>query len=529
MLEHIDFSLVNWSRAQFALTAMYHWLFVPLTLGLSFIIAFMESIYVHTGNEEWKRITKFWMTLFGINFAIGVATGIILEFEFGTNWSNYSWFVGDIFGAPLAIEGIMAFFMESTFIAIMFFGWTKVSKRTHLTATWLTAVGANLSALWILVANGWMQNPVGMWFNPETARNEMNNFWAVLFSPAAASKWTHTTASGFVLASLFVMGISSWFLLKKREINLAKKSIIIASTFGILSSLYVIGTGDFSARTVAKTQPMKMAAVEGLFVGSEKAPLLAFGILTKARGEEILKDNDKFILRLEVPFEGFLSYMIHGDFNTFVPGVKDLVEGNEKYGIMSYYEKIERGYEAQQTLRQFKEITDKNTPEYQQLLAKFTDRDFLENYFKYFGYGAYYDSDPSKMKKNVLQLIPNIPITFYAFHTMVGLGILFLILFVAFLALVLNDKIENKRWLYIIGIISIPLAYLAQQCGWIVAEVGRQPWVIQDLMPTISAVTNIGASAVKTTFILFGITFTALLIAELKIMFSQIKKGPSEK
>ena len=199
MLENLDLALVDWSRAQFALTAMYHWVFVPLTLGLSFIIAIMETIYVRTGNPEWKKVTKFWMTLFGINFAIGVATGIILEFEFGTNWSSYSWFVGDIFGAPLAIEGMLAFFMESTFIAVMFFGWNKVSKRFHLTSTWLTAVGANLSALWILVANAWMQNPVGMEFNPETARFEMQNFFEVVFNPVAVSKFTHTSSSGWLI------------------------------------------------------------------------------------------------------------------------------------------------------------------------------------------------------------------------------------------------------------------------------------------------------------------------------------------
>src|SRR6056297_440650 len=249
MIENLDFALVNWSRAQFALTAMYHWLFVPLTLGITFIIAFMETIYVKTGDPEWKKATKFWMTLFGINFAIGVATGLILEFEFGTNWSNYSWFVGDIFGAPLAIEGILAFFMESTFIAIMFFGWNKVSKKIHLLATWLTAIGANLSALWILVANGWMQNPVGMTFNPETARNEMQNFWEVIFSQVAVDKWVHTTSSGFVLASIFVIGVSSWFLLKNREVILAKKSILVAAVFGLISSVYLVGTGDSSAKS----------------------------------------------------------------------------------------------------------------------------------------------------------------------------------------------------------------------------------------------------------------------------------------
>lgn len=527
MFENIDFSLVDWSRAQFALTAMYHWLFVPLTLGLSFIIAFMETLYVRTGNEEWKCITKFWMTLFGINFAIGVATGIILEFEFGTNWSNYSWFVGDIFGAPLAIEGIMAFFMESTFIAIMFFGWTKVSKKVHLAATWLTAIGANLSALWILVANGWMQSPVGMRFNPETARNEMQNFWEVLFSPAAASKWTHTTSSGFVLAAIFVIGISSWFLLKRRDVIVAKKSILVASIFGIISSLYLIGTGDYSARTVAGTQPMKMAAAEGLYVGTEKAPLLAFGLLTKIDQDEILDENvDKFLMKIEVPFEGFLSYMIHNDFNKFVPGVKDLVEGNEKYGIMSYAEKAERGFHAQQMLKQLKDIKDIQSAEYAQLYNRFVSEDFQENYFKYFGYGTFYNPDKEVMKTNLFKLIPNIPLTFYAFHIMVILGVYFLLLFALFIYLVLTDKLDKKKWLYILAIVTIPLVYIASQAGWIVAEVGRQPWVIQDLMSTLTAVTKIDSSAVKLTFVLFAITFTSLLIAELKIMFKQIKKGP---
>lgn len=527
MFESIDFSLVNWSRAQFALTAIYHWLFVPLTLGITFIIAFMETIYVRTGNEEWKRITKFWMTLFGINFAIGVATGIILEFEFGTNWSNYSWFVGDIFGAPLAIEGIMAFFMESTFIAIMFFGWNKVSKKVHLLATWLTAFGANLSALWILVANGWMQSPVGMWFNPETARNEMQSFWDVLFSPAAVSKFTHTTSSGFVLASLFVIGVSSWFLLKGREKSMAKKSIIVASVFGIISSLYLIGTGDFSARTVAKTQPMKMAAAEGLYEGTENANLVAFGLLTKTKGEDILSDKKKFLVKMEVPFDGFLSFMIHGDYETFVPGVQDLIEGNAQYGILSYYEKAKRGKHAQDVLKQALEMEDKESDEYKALIAKFNDVEFLETYFKYFGYGTYYHEDEAEMKKNMLQLIPNIPLTFYAFHVMVTLGFLFLVIFVIYLYLIIRRKLEGKRWLYILGIASVPLAYLASQAGWIVAEVGRQPWVIQDLMPTLTAVTKIDVSSVKVTFFLFTLTFTVLLIAELKIMFKQIKKGPS--
>ena len=278
-MENVDFSLVDWSRAQFALTAIYHWLFVPLTLGLSFIVAFMETMYVRTGSAEWKRITKFWMTLFGINFAIGVATGIILEFEFGTNWSNYSWFVGDIFGAPLAIEGILAFFLETTFIAVMFFGWKKVNKKFHLLSTWLVAIGSNLSALWILVANAWMQYPAGMKFNPDTARNEMVNFWEVLFSPVAINKFLHTISSGYVVASIFVIGVSAWFLLKRRERSFAKQSMIVAAVFGSVACVFLMFTGDSSARKMAKYQPMKFAAMENLYDGRQNAPLAMIGLL----------------------------------------------------------------------------------------------------------------------------------------------------------------------------------------------------------------------------------------------------------
>jgi cytochrome d ubiquinol oxidase subunit I len=323
MTQHFDPALIDWSRAQFALTAIYHWLFVPLTLGLSFLVAFMELIYVKTGNEEWKRITKFWMTLFGINFAIGVATGLILEFEFGTNWSNYSWFVGDIFGAPLAVEGIMAFFVESTFIAVMFFGWNKVSKRFHLVSTWLAAIGANLSALWILVANSWMQYPTGVHFNPETARNEMTSFWNVLFSPVAINKFLHTVMSGYVLSAIFVIGVSSWFLIKKRHIGLAKKSMLVATVFGLVMSIYIIVTGDHSARLMAKYQPMKFAAMENLYQGQTKAPLVVVGLLQKAPTDSLNKEE--FAFKIEIP--NLLSSMAFFDANAYVPGIKDLVLG----------------------------------------------------------------------------------------------------------------------------------------------------------------------------------------------------------
>ena len=235
MNELIDTSLVDWSRGQFALTALYHWIFVPLTLGLAVIMGIMETIYYKTGKEEWKLAAKFWMKLFGINFALGVSTGIILEFQFGTNWSNYSWFVGDIFGAPLAIEGILAFFMEATFIAVMFFGWTKVSKGFHLASTWLTGLGATISAWWILVANAWMQHPVGMEFNPETARNEMVNFMEIAFAHSAVIKFCHTVLNGWVLGAIFVVGVSSWYLLRKRNQQFAVSGIIIAAAFGLIA------------------------------------------------------------------------------------------------------------------------------------------------------------------------------------------------------------------------------------------------------------------------------------------------------
>ena len=258
MIESIDTSLIDWSRAQFAMTAMYHWIFVPLTLGLAVVMGIMETLYYKTGNEFWKKTAQFWMKLFGINFAIGVATGLILEFEFGTNWSNYSWFVGDIFGAPLAIEGILAFFMEATFIAVMFFGWGKVSKRFHLASTWLTGLGATISAWWILVANAWMQHPVGMEFNPDTVRNEMVDFWAVATSPVAVNKFFHTVLSGWVLGAVFVVGISCWYLLKKRNREFALASIKIGAIFGLVASLLSVWTGDGSGYQIAQTQPMKL-------------------------------------------------------------------------------------------------------------------------------------------------------------------------------------------------------------------------------------------------------------------------------
>ena len=517
MIENADLSLVDWSRAQFALTAMYHWIFVPLTLGLSFIVAIMETVYVRTGKEEWKRMTRFWMTLFGINFAIGVATGIILEFEFGTNWSNYSWFVGDIFGAPLAIEGLLAFFLESTFVAVMFFGWNKVSKGFHLTSTWLVGIGANLSALWILVANAWMQNPVGMTFNPETARNEMTDFWALLFNPIAIDTFFHTVTSGFLLASVFVLGVSAWFLLKKREEWLAGKSILIAGIFGLVSSLLVALTGDSSAKNIAKVQPLKFAAFEALYNGKENAGLAAIGILKDSDQKIGEKNRKDFVFKIEIP--GFLSILTGGNKSFFVPGIEDLVYGtSEKTKSISVAEKMERGKFARDVLTDYKRARMTNNAEQvNNIKAMFNDKDFIDNYFRYFGYGFLNKPEDA---------VPNVSVAFYTFHLMVMLGFFFILVCALALFFHFRGALSKHKWFLLILIISVPLVYIASQAGWVLTEMGRQPWIIQDLMPVSAAVSQISTGAVITTFILFAILFTALLFAEVSIMIRQIKTGP---
>ena len=514
MIENIDIALVNWSRAQFALSAAFHWVFVPLTIGLAFIMAMMETIYVKTGDPEWKRLTKFWMILFAINLAVGIATGLILEFQFGTNWSNYSWFVGDIFGAPLAIEGIFAFFIEATFLAVMFFGWNKISKKTHLFSTWMVAFGVTLSAVWILVANAWMQYPVGTSFNPDTARNEMTNFWEVLFSPMAIHKFLHTVSSAFVLAAVFVIGVSAWFLLKNREPLFARRSMNIAAIFGMASCIFLIITGDTSSRTVAKYQPMKFAASEALHTGKSGAGLTVFGIPSQ---------TEETKMKLEIP--GLLSWMTYYNKDAYVVGINDLVYGNAEQGIMSAAEKIERGKIAQQTLKDYKdakknkdeEDEDEMKEKAAELRAKFDDPAFMEEYFKYFGYA--FLNDPQS-------LVPNVPLTFWSYRVMVFSGLYFILLFAIVLWKVYRNSLEKRRWLLWVMLLSIPVPYIAGQAGWIVAEVGRQPWAVQDLLPTAAAVSAIDASAVQTTFILFAVIFTTLLIAELSIMVKQIKKGP---
>lgn len=513
-------TLVDWSRAQFALTAAYHWLFVPLTLGLSVIVAIMETIYYRTKEKRWLNTTKFWQTIFAINFAIGVATGIILEFEFGTNWSNYSWFVGDIFGAPLAIEGLFAFFMESTFFAVMFFGWNKVSAKFHLTATWLTAIGASISALWILIANSWMQYPVGMTFDPNQMRNVMTDFWAVVLSPVAINKIAHSIFSGWALAGVFVIGISSWLLFKKRNIEMALRSIKVSGWIGFIGIIMTIFSGDGSAKIVSKTQPMKLAAMEGLYHGEKGQSITAFGFLNPNK----TYDNNEPTFLFDISIPKGLSFLAEGDINAFVPGITDIINGisinsnGDTINTISYTERISIGKEAHNVLKQYdnaKKVGDTVSMSQANVL--------LQSKFKYFGYG--YFNTPE-------EAIPNVAITFYAFHIMVILGSYLFLYFIIIMILSYKNSLKKhliqNKWLHIIAIVSIPIVWICSEAGWIVAEVGRQPWTIEGLLPTCAAISDIPSSSVITTFSIFAILFLGLLIAEINILLNYISKKSKE-
>ena len=510
-------NVVDWSRAQFALTACYHWLFVPLTLGLGIIIGVMETIYYRTRDVKWLATTKFWMTLFGVNFAIGVATGIILEFEFGTNWSNYSWFVGDIFGAPLAIEGIVAFFMESTFIAVMFFGWKKVSPGFHLASTWLTALGASISALWILVANAWMQYPTGVTFNPDTMRNEMTSFVDVAFSPMAMNKVFHTVTSAWTLGGAFVVGVCAWMMLKGRNRDHCLRSIKVGAWVGLVGIVLTSISGDSSAVTVAKHQPMKLAAMEGLYKGEKGQAIVAFGILNPAK--EVGDNQDPYLFDISIPHG--LALLATHDFNAFVPGIEDVIKGKSfdkngnPVGTISYLQRMGHGKAAQTALGQYHRAVERgDTTPLQQY------RQVINDNFQYLGY-AYLD-DPK-------EAVPNVPLTFYSFHFMVTIGGYLVLFFIVVLLLLYKPKwIPAKQKFakagYWLAIITIPLTYMCSMSGWIVAEVGRQPWTIQDLMPNKVAISDLSAGYVQVTFWIFAVVFTALLIADVSIILKQISK-----
>lgn len=502
---------IDWSRAQFALTAIVHWLFVPLTIGLSLIIAVMETAYYRTKKEKWLRIEKFWMTLFAINFACGVATGIILEFEFGTNWSNYSWFVGDIFGAPLAIEGILAFFMEATFFAVMFFGWNKVSERFHLLSTWLVALGVSISALWILVANAWMQYPVGMQFDPDQMRNVMDNFWEVACSPVALNKFFHAETSGWVLGAVFVIGVSCILAYNEKNRPMAKDSVKVAGWIGLIGIILTMWSGDGSAVQVSRVQPMKLAAMEGLYRGSIGQELIGVGIVDE-------KDREvKY--KIAIPYG--LSILANHDAHSFVPGIDDLIDGyaltpeGDTINTISYAERIEMGKAAIQSLRDYEAARKSGDTS-----ALAAAEEGIKANYKYFGYG--YLNSPE-------DAVPPVALTFYAFHIMVAAGgYLLLLMIVALFVVYRKPEWFDTRVARWIGILSIPIVWICSEAGWIVAEVGRQPWTIQDLLPVQAAISDIEASSVQLTFWLFAIVFFALLCAEISIMVRQIRSKVNE-
>ena len=472
----IDPSVIDWSRAQFALTAIYHWLFVPLTLGLAVVMGIIETIYYRTGKPFWREAARFWQRLFGVNFAMGVATGIILEFEFGTNWSNYSWFVGDIFGAPLAVEGIVAFFMESTFVAVMFFGWDKVSRGFHLASTWLTGLGATISAWWILVANAWMQYPVGCEFNPDTVRNEMVSFADVALSPFAIDKFFHTVTSSWLVGAVFVCAVSCWFLLRHRE---------------------------------------KLAAMEALYNGGEGVGLTVVAAINPFAQPDYANEKEP-PLHLAMP-KG-LSLLATHSLDGYVPGVNDLLNGYTRPDgkrELSAEEKMERGRRAIASLAEYRTLRakDANNPKLKELATQ------LKEDMPYFGYGYI---------KDRAELVPYIPINFYAFRVMVGVGTLLLLFFIVIGHMAWRMDISRRRtWLYLTALTMLPLGYVASEAGWSVAELGRQPWAIQDMMPTMAAVSDLRSGSVALTFFLFLILFTVLLIAEVRIMCHVIKNYKS--
>ena len=520
----IDAGTIDWSRAQFALTAIYHWLFVPLTLGLAVIMGIMETCYYRTKKRFWRDTARFWQKLFGINFAMGVATGIILEFEFGTNWSNYSWFVGDIFGAPLAIEGIVAFFMESTFVAVMYFGWNKVSRGFHLASTWLTGLGATISAWWILVANAWMQYPVGCEFNPDTMRHEMVSFLDVALSPFAVSKFCHTVTSAWIIGAVFCVGVSCWYLMKRRETKMAVESIRIGAAVGLAASLLAAATGHKSAQDVGRVQPMKLAAMEALYNGGTDQGLTAVAWVNPFAQPDY-EHEPSAPLKIEMPYA--LSFMATNDIHGYVPGINDLLNGYTRPDGTrepSADEKIASGKKAIQALAAYRKAKAEGADE----AVVSRELAVLKENMKYFGYG--YIKDKS-------QLVPYIPVNFWAFRLMVGLGCLFIVFFAVVLAGVykIPGKLWQRRditqlpaWHYWIAIALIPLAYVASESGWLVAEFGRQPWTIQDMLPTWVAVSDLKSSSVIVTFFLFLVLFTTMLAVEISILLKQIAKGPEK-
>ena len=495
------------ARLQFALTALYHFLFVPLTLGLSFLLAIMESAYVMTGREIWRDMTKFWGKLFGINFAMGVATGITMEFQFGTNWAYYSHYVGDIFGAPLAIEGLMAFFLESTFVGLFFFGWGRLSKVGHLVVTWLVAIGSSLSAVWILIANGWMQNPAGATFNPDTMRMELSSFWDLIFNPVAQSKFVHTVSAGYVCGSLFILAISSWYLLRGRHLAFAKRSMIVASAFGLAASLSVVVLGDESGYNVTENQKMKLAAIEAMWK-TEPAPA-GFALFA-------IPDTAAQVNRFEIEIPWALGLIATRSFDQPVEGVLDLVAKARqriKDGLIAY--------DALQRLG--KDRTDKDAR--QALTAHAADLGHALLLKRYVDDPR--TADDATIARAAQDVVPNVAALFWTFRIMVALGFYFIVLFATTFWKISRRQFDSRGLLTTL-LWSWPLPWIAAEFGWVVAEYGRQPWAIDGVLPTALGSSSLSVAQVLFTLCGFVLFYSTLLIVDVILMRKYIRMGPVE-
>ena len=498
--------VVQLSRLQFGLTAMYHFLFVPLTLGLALLLGIMESVYVMTGREIWRQMTKFWGALFGINFAMGVATGIAMEFQFGMNWAYYSHYVGDVFGAPLAIEGLMAFFLEATFIGLFFFGWNRLSKVAHLCVTWLVALGSNLSALWILIANGWMQHPVGARFNPDTMRMEVTDFMAVIFNPVAQAKFVHTVSAGYVTGSVFVLAVSALYLLANKHVELAKRSMTVAASFGLAAALSVVVLGDESGYTASENQKMKIAAIESAWE-TEPAPagFTVFGIPNE---KEHRTDYE-----VRVPW--MLGLIATRSISEVVPGIKQLVAETEQH--------IRSGLLAYDALEKYR--ADRSNA---------VLRTSLESHVDDLGYALLLKkirpdvaaATDSEITQAAWSTVPAVSPLFWSFRVMVGLGFFFIGLFVVAFYLASRRRLDHHRLFLWIALFTLPLPWLAAELGWYVAEVGRQPWVIEGVLPTFLAVSSISAGNVLFTLVGFVVFYSTLAIIDVYLMAKTIRIGP---
>ncbi len=499
--------LVELSRWQFAFTTLYHFIFVPLTLGLAWILFIMESVYVMTGKEIYKDMTRFWGKLFGINFALGVTTGITLEFQFGTNWAYYSHYVGDIFGAPLAIEGLMAFFLESTFVGLFFFGWERLSKRAHLLVTFLVALGSNLSALWILIANAWMQHPVGAEFNFETMRMELTSFKELFFNPVAQVKFVHTVGAGYVTAAIFVLAVSSWYLLRGRDIAFARRSFAVAAGFGLASILSVIVLGDETGYEVGKIQKVKLAAMEAEW--ETESPPSAFTLFGFPNQERQETDAE-----IKIPWLG--GIIVTRSIDKQVPGIKDLIaESGQRIrsGMLAYeyLEKIRSGDRSESNLTRFDE--NKENLGYGLLLKRYTPR--------------VVDATDAQIQQAALDTIPNVAAMFWMFRIMVGLGFYMLALIATSFYFCAKRVFDQKRWLLKLLLFSLPLPWIAAELGWIVAEYGRQPWTIGEVLPTFLSTSTLGTGDVIGSLIALIALYTIFLAVEIYLMTKFVRLGPS--